>query len=138
MSRIRTVKPDYWPSEQIMNLSIPARLLFIGLWNFCDDAGIHPASTRTLKGEGFPGDSIDVAPFVQELLDQGLVVEYEARGKAYWHVTGWHHQKIDKPSYKHPLPNGLVPKNYNRSTKEPAEPYERIRREFDENSARTR
>jgi hypothetical protein len=130
MSRIRTVKPDYWASAQIMDLSVPARLLFIGMWNFCDDAGIHPASARTLKALVFPGDDFDVVPWVQELLDQGLIVEYEARGKGYWHVTGWHHQKIDKPSYKYPLPNGSIPRNF-KSKDEPAERYENVRRQFD-------
>lgn len=37
MPRIRTIKPEYWTSEQVLDLSIPARLAFIGLWNFCDD-----------------------------------------------------------------------------------------------------
>lgn len=34
-----------------------------------------------------------------------LVAEFEADGKRYWHVTGWaRHQKIDKPTYRHPEP----------------------------------
>src|SRR6266540_1203181 len=110
MSRIRTTKPEYWSSEQIMNLTVPARLLFIGMWNFCDDAGNHPSGIKTLKAEVLPGDEIDVTPLVQEMIDQGLLVEYEVEGKRYWHITGWHHQKIDKPNYKHPLPNGVTPK----------------------------
>ncbi len=90
-----------------MECSTTARLLFIGIWNFCDDGGNHPASTKTLKAEVFPGDDIgagDVAELVRELVEQGLLVEYESAGKPYWHVTGWHHQKIEKPSYKHPSP----------------------------------
>ena len=112
MARIRTVKPEYWSSEQPMNLSRDARLLFIGLWNFCDDAGIHPASYRTLKAEVFPGEDIDVAPLVEEMLTQGLLILYQVGDKAYWRVTGWHHQKIDKPTFKHPLPNGKVPRSH--------------------------
>jgi hypothetical protein len=49
MARIRTVKPEFWTSEQVMNCSRDARLLFIGMWNFCDDGGNHPASAKTLK-----------------------------------------------------------------------------------------
>lgn len=107
MARIRSVKPEFWTSEQVMECSPTARLLFIGMWNFCDDAGIHPASAKTLKAEVFPGDDIPVAEvqgLVNELIANELMVEYESAGKRYWLVTGWHHQKIEKPNFKHPKP----------------------------------
>lgn len=112
MARIRTVKPEFWASEQILDLSIPARLLFVGLWNFCDDAGIHPASPRTLKAEVFPADDVNVLPLIEEIKQQGLIAEYEVHGKPYWNVTGWHHQKIDRPTFKYLLPNGTVPRSH--------------------------
>lgn len=105
MARIRTVKPEFWTSEQVVDCSPIARLLFIGMWNFCDDAGNHPASVKTLKMEVFPGDDITTAEvqcMVDEIINAGLIVEYAAEGRQYWHVSGWHHQKIEKPSYKHP------------------------------------
>lgn len=107
MARIRTVKPEFWTSEQIAECSPSARLLFIGMWNFCDDAGIHPASLKRLKMEVFPGDLLeqsDIAALVGELIANGLVIEYEAQGKAYWQVTGWKHQKIDRPTCIYPPP----------------------------------
>jgi len=99
------IKPDFWTSEQVVECSPITRLLFIGMWNFCDDGGNHVASLRTLKMEVFPGDDMNldaIGDCVNELLDNDLIVEYVSEGKAYWHVTGWHHQKIEKPSYKHP------------------------------------
>lgn len=90
-----------------MECSPTARLLFVGLWNFCDDGGCHPASAKTLKAEVFPGDNIssnDVQSLIQELVEQRLLREYEIFGKPYWCVTGWHHQKIDKPTFKYPRP----------------------------------
>lgn len=105
MARIRTIKPEFWTSEQVMNCSPMARLLFIGLWNFCDDGGNHVASAKTIKANVFPGDDI-MSPSVQLLLDElsanGLIVYYSHENKDFLHVTGWHHQKIDKPTYKHP------------------------------------
>lgn len=111
MARIRTIKPEFWSSEQVMDLSIPARLLFIGLWNFCDDGGVHPASIRTLRAEVFPGgDEIDVDALIDELVNAGLVMTFEANDKRYWYVTGWkRHQRIDKPNKKHPQPDGSIP-----------------------------
>lgn len=105
MARIRTIKPEFWTSEQVMECSPTSRLLFIGMWNFCDDYGNHVASARTLKAEVFPGDDIpisDIQSCVDQLIENGLLVGYTADGKEYWHVTGWRHQKIEKPNQKHP------------------------------------
>lgn len=110
MARIRTIKPEFWASEQVMECSPIARLLFIGLWNFCDDAGNHVDSEKTIKAEIFPGDDIstaDVRRMLDELSSNGLIVPYTNAGKGFIHVTGWKHQKIDRPSFKHPpFPEG--------------------------------
>ena len=105
MARIRTIKPEFWTSEQVMECSPLARLLFIGIWNFCDDAGNHPMSAKTLKALVFPGDDITsakVAELLVELSTNGLIDLYEVSGKEYLHVNGWKHQKIDRPTIKHP------------------------------------
>lgn len=143
MARIRTVKPEFWTSEQIMECSPNARLLFIGLWNFCDDAGIHIASPKTLKAEIFPSDDIsvsDVERLVDELIVQGLLDEYEVAGRHYWAVTGWHHQRIDQPTYKHPRPDGSVPAGVARRRVErrQAEPMLSVRQPFGEHSENSR
>ena len=112
MARIRSIKPEFWTSEQVMNCSPTARLLFIGLWNFCDDGGNHVASTKTIKASVFPGDDI-VSSSIQGLLDElssnGLIAFYSFENKDFLHVTGWHHQKIEKPTYKHPAFNAGQP-----------------------------
>src|SRR5690606_30450432 len=105
MARIRTIKPEFWTSEQVMNCSPMARLLFIGLWNFCDDAGNHVASPKTIKANVFPGDDItstDVQRLLDELSSNELIDYYSFENKDFLHITGWHHQKIDRPTYKHP------------------------------------
>lgn len=113
MARIRTIKPDFWSSAQIVECSPLARLLFIGIWNFADDAGIHPASAKTLKARIFPGDDIDVSSvrrLIDELSSNRLVRLYEIEGVEYLIVTGWSkHQKIERPSYKHPKPSSNPP-----------------------------
>lgn len=109
MARIRTIKPEFWTSEQVVECSPTARLLFIGIWNFCDDAGVHPASAMRIKMQIFPADGIsvvDVEDMLDELLQAGLLIQYEAEGKSYYQVTGWQHQKIDKPNFRYPSPTG--------------------------------
>lgn len=113
MARIRTIKPEFWTSEQVTDCSRDARLLFIGLWNFCDDAGRHKASALRLKMEVLPGDSVSteqVRGWVRELIAADLIDEYEVDGEEYWEVTGWCHQKIDQPTVKHPDRDGNTAK----------------------------
>lgn len=101
MARIRSIKPEFWSSEQVMECSRDARLLFIGLWNFCDDAGRHPLAPRQIKALIFPGDETlsvaDVQRMLYELSKNGLIERYDVDGKQYLQVTGWQHQKIDRP-----------------------------------------
>lgn len=125
MARIRTIKPEFWTSEQVMNCSPMARLLFIGLWNFCDDAGNHVVSAKTIKANVFPGDDIqstDVQRLLDELSSNELIVYYSFENKDFLHVTGWHHQKIDKPTYKHPPFKPELSKTPRRAIAEPSPP----------------
>ncbi len=109
MARQRMIKPDFWSSEQIIECSTNARLLFIGMWNFCDDAGICPASIKSLKAKIFPSDEIDstsIRRMIDELIMNRLIIEYEVDSKLYFKVTGWDsHQKIDRPTFQYPKPN---------------------------------
>lgn len=113
MARIRSIKPEFWTSEQVVECSRDARLLFVGMWNFCDDSGVHPASIKRIKMEVFPGDfDVDEASIrrmIDELLSNGLLQEYSIENNDFWLVTGWYHQKIDKPNFKFPLPDGEIP-----------------------------
>ena len=112
MARIRSVKPEFWTSEQIAECSPNVRLLFIGMWNFCDDYGVHPASCARLKMEVFPADAIssaDIRRMIDELLANYLLQEYEIDGSQYWLVTGFDkHQKPDTKTGKYPLPDGSI------------------------------
>ena len=79
MARIRSIKPEYFVSDQVVECSRDARLAFIGIWVFSDDQGVHPASPRKLKLEVFPGDDVttdEVAEWVAELTTGGLLEEY--------------------------------------------------------------
>lgn len=99
MARIRTIKPDFWTDESLVECSIPARLLFVGTWNFADDAGNLPRSAKKLKMQVFPADTLDCEPLVMELISHGMLVEYSSNGEMFLHIKGFSkHQKIDKPT----------------------------------------
>lgn len=108
MARIRTIKPEFWTSEQIVECSPIARLLFVGLWTFADDRGVIPRRSRSIKMLIFPGDDFcldDIDRWIDELQTNGLVCVFSADGTEYLSITGWEkHQRIDRPSFKYPNP----------------------------------
>jgi hypothetical protein len=102
MARIRTIKPEFPQSETIGSLSRDARLLFIQLWTFVDDAGRARASSRVLASVLYPFDDdakelIDL--WLAELVNNDCLFFYEHDGNRYLQITNWlKHQKIDRPS----------------------------------------
>lgn len=118
MARIRSIKPEFWTSAQVMECSTNARLMFIGMWNFADDAGRMPLSPRTIKAQVFPSDDLDseaITRMLSELSENGLIRVYVVDGKQYLEITGWSHQRIDKPQpAKYPAPSecesGTIPR----------------------------
>ena len=115
MARIRSIKPEFWTSEQVMECSTNARLLFIGLWNFCDDAGRMVASDKRIKASVFPSDDFTaetVRRMLVELSSNDLIRLYVVDDKEFLQVTGWHHQKIDRPQ-KSKIPDPPDPNSPN-------------------------
>ena len=116
MSRLRTIKPEFWTSEQVVECSRNARLLFVGLWNFCDDFGRLNFSPKQIKGLIFPCDDLttaDINEWIGELLAKRLIGLYSVEDKSYLIVTGWHHQRIDKRQpAKFPEPPANVPLSF--------------------------
>ena len=96
--RIRSIKPEFWKSEKMAQMSRDVRMLFIGLWNLADDFGRFRAHPSLVKGEIFPyDDDADVAGWLLELVKAGVVVLYTVNGQRYGFVRNFaEHQKIDR------------------------------------------
>lgn len=82
MARIRTIKPEFFSSEDIVALTPWARLLYISLWCEADREGRMTWKPGTFKLRYFPGDEVNVENISVELLGRGLVVLY-GKGLAY-------------------------------------------------------
>lgn len=108
MARIRSIKPEFWTDEKVVELSAFARLLFIGMWNFADDQGRLVYSPKRLKMQVLPSDAVDVTELVGEIRRESLVTVYDHEGVEYIQINGFEkHQKVDKrnPSKLPPPPN---------------------------------
>lgn len=105
MSRIRTIKPEFFTSADIVSLSPLARLFYVSLWCESDREGRFKWDTRTLKMRYMPGDTCDIADLANELIDAGLVVLYEVDGKDYAEIpTFKSHQVINNRESESTIP----------------------------------
>ena len=102
MARIRTIKPDFFTSEDIVSLSPHARLLYIALWCEADREGRMAWRPGTFKLRYFPGDDVKIEELGAELTDRGLIKLY-GDGLAYI-PTFLEHQHVNPREAQSSLP----------------------------------
>lgn len=102
MARIRTLKPTIWESEQVSDVSVEARLTFIGLITQADDHGRLKGSPKLVRSKVFPYDDHPlqkVSEWLRELAEEGLIVWFKVNGKEYIELPTWHdHQRVSHPT----------------------------------------
>ena len=111
--RIRSIKPEFWRSEDITALPRDIRLLFVGLWSYVDDNGVGVNDYRHIAADLFAleEDQNEVREFVQDglrrLSGASLVTLYTVSGKQYLFINTWDkHQRVPKPNIpRHPRPD---------------------------------
>lgn len=102
MARIRSIKPEFFTSEDIVGLSPLARLLYIALWCEADREGRLVWKPKTFKLRYFPADNCDIDALCGELLEAGLVVTY---GNSLAHIPAFlAHQHINPRETASQLP----------------------------------
>lgn len=102
MARARNIKPGFFRNADLAELSMEARLLFVGLWTLADREGRMDDRPKQIKMEIFPADSVDCDALLRDIAATGMVVRYEVDGKRYLQVTNFaKHQnphRDEKPS----------------------------------------
>lgn len=105
MARIRTIKPEFFTSEDIVSLTPLSRLFYVSLWCEADREGRLSWSVKTLKMRYFPGDNCDIEAMAQELIDAGLIVVYEVEGRKYAEIPQFKvHQVINNRESESVIP----------------------------------
>lgn len=102
MARIRTIKPEFFTSEDVVSLTPLARLLYVALWCEADREGRFSWKPATFKLRYFPADNCDIKALCDELIAAGLVVLY-GDGLAYIPTFG-KHQHVNPRETKSTLP----------------------------------
>lgn len=113
MARSRNIKPGFFTNDQIAEMTPWARLTFIGLWTLADKAGRMLYRPKKIKMELFPGDSIDVVPLIEELVQHGFIEVYDADGVMVLSVINFTKHQNPHPKEK---PTELPPKTRANST----------------------
>jgi len=102
MARIRTVKPEFFTSEDIVELEPLARLLYIALWCEADKEGRFSWKPKTFKMRYFPGDDCNIDTLCDALVTRGLVCLY---GENLAHIPSFsEHQHINPREKESTIP----------------------------------
>lgn len=100
--RIRTIKPEFWQSEDLADVSDKAKLLAIGLLNMADDEGYLKSHPAIIRSQLFPftDGSLDIHGLISELSNaRYLECLMGDDGKDYILVTNFtKHQKVNRPT----------------------------------------
>lgn len=111
MARIRSIKPEFFTSENIVSMTPLSRLFYVSLWIESDREGRLHWNPRTLRNRYFPDpedESIDRAnmdAMTEELLDRGHLKLYSVDGKTYGYLpTFLTHQVINNREAQSAIP----------------------------------
>lgn len=109
MSRIRSVHPGFFKDDRLVPTSAFARLLFIGLGVEADDKGVFEWKPVTIKMNVFPGDNVDIAALLSELVDADAIRKFEVSGKSYGAIRNFRkYQKPKTPNDVFPMAEGVA------------------------------
>jgi hypothetical protein len=106
MSRIRTIKPEFFTSEDIVSLPPLARILYIALWCEADKEGRMAWKPQTFKMRYLPADDCDIEALCNALITRGLIVKYEDQ---YAYIPRFkEHQHINPREKSSTLPDPIT------------------------------
>ncbi|MDR6907497.1 hypothetical protein J2X63_003205 [Agromyces sp. 3263] len=114
--RIRSIKPEFYRSEDIAALDWETRLVFIGLWSYVDDNGVGRDVEKLITADLFAleGDPTEVLRRVSRSLKVlskgGQIVRYRVDGRPFLFVANWDkHQLVKNPNKaRYPRPDAEV------------------------------
>lgn len=116
--RIRSIKPEFWRSKTIADLSWDARLVLKGLESYVDDNGVGKYDLELIISDVFSRDHYRkpretvarVSEAISELISAGLVIRYQVDGEELLYIDKWKDiQRVDKPnSGRYRRPDGTL------------------------------
>jgi len=104
MSRIRSLKPEFFDDEDLAEHPFWIRILYEGLWVNADREGRLEDRPKKLKIKIFPYDKkVDIEKGLQDLSkikgdsERPFIIRYEIKGERYIQIVKW--KKHQKPHH---------------------------------------
>jgi len=121
VARIRTIKPEFFAHWDLYELEVevglPVRIAFAGLWTLADREGRFKWVPQQLKLGCLPYDDVDFSRVLDALTTRDFVVKYTVNNVDYGVISGFSdHQVINNREAESRLPE---PNNINTLTRAP-------------------
>ena len=109
MSRIRTIKPQFFRHEELFDAEresgLPLRLAFISIWTVADREGRFKWRPRSMKSECLPFDEIDFSRVLDALATRGFIVHYAVDGEHFGAIPSFsQHQVVNNREVSSEIP----------------------------------
>jgi hypothetical protein len=96
--KARVLHPAFFTDEKVRQLSPNGKLLLQGLWLRADDEGRGVYLPKSIEGDVFPTEQVDIYALLNEVIHLELIRPYEVGGQIYYDVPNW--DRWQKPRYK--------------------------------------
>lgn len=115
MTRIRTIKPEFWMDEKIAPLDPQIRLVFLGLIGMADDFGRLIDNAKIIDAFIFPFSDETSREALETLSRLDRIRRGKATcGQSIIQIVNWsRHQKVDRPNRRSALPEIVDPAEVN-------------------------
>lgn len=106
MPRARNIKHAFFTNDELAELSVSARLLFIGLWTLADREGKLIDKPKRIKAQLFPYDNLSIDSLLSDLHAAGFIVRYRVCNETYIQVVNFNkHQNPHKNEQESEIPD---------------------------------
>tara|TARA_R100000951_G_scaffold1557_4_gene3265 strand:- start:1327 stop:2097 length:771 start_codon:yes stop_codon:yes gene_type:complete len=110
--RARNIKPNFFNNDDLAECTPLARLLFAGLWCYCDREGRAEYKPKRIKKEILGYDDCDIFELLTELENKNFIVRYDFDGMMYFYIPNFiKHQKPHHQEKESALPCPAEAKN---------------------------
>ncbi len=89
MPRARNIKPGFFTNDELVELPMATRLLFIGLWTLADREGRLEDRPKKIKMELFPADDVNVDEALSTLVSSAFIQRYRVGDAGYIQVRNF-------------------------------------------------
>lgn len=103
MARIRSIHPEFFTDDAVMEMTPWCQLMLIGIWTQCDDAGVFEWKPVVIKARVLPAADVKIADLMAEAVAAKAIERFDVNGIAYGVVRNFcRFQKPKKPTVKYP------------------------------------